>query len=250
MPVQHLDLCVLLVFASIQACFAPAAFAWTSPAADVVLYCAPALQAPLHHLADDFTGASGIPVHVFVAPPDGLIGLIRHRARADVVVADAGTIGTLAAGGAVRAGSVVGLGRDALVLIARADAPLPQDAGVSQLLGNHVVVLPDPTTAASFDGASVLRQVSDAPAQQIGVSDTPTVLAVVRENGRVLGLVYQTEVPPAWARVAATLPAAPTQMAGALVTLGQSGNAGRLLAYIAGKQGEAVLRQAGLEPLS
>jgi ABC-type molybdate transport system substrate-binding protein len=245
MLVRRLYICVMLLVAS-----GKAAFAWTSPAPDVVLYCTPALQAPLQHVADDFTSASGVPVHVFVAPPDGLIGLITHRARADVVVADAATIGALAAGGAVQAGSMAALGGDAFVLIARADAPLPQGAGVSQLLGNHAVVLPDPTTAASFDGASVLRQVSDAPAQEIGVSDTPTVLAAVRDNGRVLGLVYHTEVPPGWARVASILPAAPTQMEGALVSMGQSGNAGRLLAYIAGPRGAAVLRQAGLDPVS
>jgi len=245
MRFRRLHICAVMLLAS-----APAALAWTSPAPDVVLYCAPALQQALHQVADDFTAASGVPVHIFVAPPDGLVGLITHRARADAVVADAATIGTLTSRGAVRAGSLVALGKDAFVLVARADAALPEGAGVAQLLATYAVVLPDPTTAASFDGASVLRERGPAPAQQIGVSDTPTVLAAVHDTGRVLGLVYQTEVPPAWARVASRLPASPTQMQGALVAMGQSPNAARLMAYIAGPRGTDVLRQAGLDPAS
>jgi hypothetical protein len=49
---------------------------------------------------------------------------------------------------------------------------------------------------------------------------------------------------------AATLQVPPTQMSGALVTLGQSANAARLLAYIAGTSGQTIFRAAGLEPKS
>jgi ABC-type molybdate transport system substrate-binding protein len=228
-----------------------AAFAWNSPAPDVVLYCSPALDDALHKVADDFRAATGVEVHIFVAPPDGLIGLIKHRARDDVVVADTATIASLAAAGAVRPESVVKLGQDPFVLIAKAGAAVPRNAGVKQLVTAYPTVLPDPTTAASFDGAAVLQQdMQGAPAPHvIGVSDTPSVIARVRGDGTVIGLVHRTEAVAPGIAEEAVLAAAPTPVSGALVTNGQSANAARLLAYIAGPDGEAVLRKAGLEAM-
>jgi ABC-type molybdate transport system substrate-binding protein len=229
-----------------------AAGAWTSPAPDVVLYCLPALEAPLHRVARDFAAANGIEVHIFVSPPDGLLGLIKHRARADVVIADAATIQTLSANNEVRPPSVTPIGRDPFVLISRAGAALPAGAGVTQLLSTYPVVLPDPTTAASFDGAMVLQAETHGgpPGREIGVSDTPTVIARVRAEPGLLGLVYQTESAGQGLAKAAVLQASPTPMSGALVTLGQSANAERFLAYVAGPAGEATLGAAGLEPKS
>jgi ABC-type molybdate transport system substrate-binding protein len=226
-----------------------AALAWTSPAPDVVLYCSPALDAPLHRVAGDFRTLTGIEVHIFVAPPDGVIGLIRHRARDDVVVADAATVARLAAGGAVRPESVVVLGRDPFVLIAKAGASVPHGASVKQLAAAYPTVLPDPTTAASFDGAAVLQQdmQGGSPAHLIGVSDTPDVIARVSEDGGLIGLVHQTEAAGPGIIQAATLQSEPTRISGGLVTNGQSANAARFLDYIAGPAGEATLRKAGLE---
>jgi ABC-type molybdate transport system substrate-binding protein len=229
---------------------AQAAHAWDSPAPDVVLYALPALDAPLQKVAREFTAANGIEVHIFLAPPDGLLGLIKHRARDDVVVADAATIQTLTANHEVRPETVVPIGQDPFVLIRQAGGALPAGAGVKQLLSTYPTVLPDPTTAASFDGATVLQAEPQAgpPGRTIGVSDTPTVVARVRAEPNLLGLVYQTESSERGVAKAATLDVPPTKMSGALVTLGQSANAARFLAYIAGPAGQATLRASGLEP--
>jgi ABC-type molybdate transport system substrate-binding protein len=244
MPLRPLSLCLALLLAS-----ARPAFAWVSPAPDVVLYCTPALDSALHEIAGSFRAATGVEVHIFVAPPDGLIGLIKHRARDDVVIADGPTIATLASTHAVRPESVIALGRNPFVLIRKRGAAGPAATGLAQLLATHPTVLPDPTTAASFDGAAVLRQDTEAkaPVAEIGVSDTPTVIARVRDDGNLLGLVHQTEANGPGIAKAATLHVAPTTMSGALVTNGQSGNAERFLATIAGAPGQAVLRKAGLE---
>ncbi len=216
------------------------AMAWDSPVPDVVLYCAPALEAPLSEIARRYTETSHVEVHMFVAPPDGLFGLIKHRARADVVVADTPTLDRLAADGLIRPGSVAALGRDPFVLIAR-DGPAPA--------ASTATVLPDPTTAASFDGRAVLHAATPpvSPAQIIGVSDTPEVATMVREDGLV-GLVHATEAHASGLHVAEAVGAPPTPMSGALVALGQSANAAALLAFIGSAQGAAVLRAAGMEP--
>jgi len=227
------------------------AFAWDSPAPDIVLYCSPAMEGVLRQVALRYTAASHVEVHVFVAPPDGLIGLLKHRARGDVLVADAPTVQALAAGQVVRPETVIALGRDPFVLIGKAGVALPPGASAAQLVAGHGTVLPDPTTAASFDGAAILHASlsGDAP-QEIGVADTPTVVARVREDGRLLGLVHQTEAQEPGISQAARLDAPATPIDGALVSLGQSRNAAALLAFIAGPDGAAMLRSAGLEPLS
>jgi ABC-type molybdate transport system substrate-binding protein len=247
MPPRPLSLCLALLLAG-----ARPAFAWVSPAPDVVLYCTPALDAALHDIAGSFRAATGVEVHIFVAPPNGLLGLINHRARDDVVVADAPTIATLASNHAVRPETVTALGKDPFVLIGRQAAAWHAGDGVAHLVATYPTVLPDPTTAASFDGAAVLHQDTEAqaPLREIGVSDTPTVIARVREDGKLLGLVHQTEATAPGVTKAATLHVAPTDMSGALVTNGQSGFAEKLLAYIAGPTGQAALRKAGLEPNS
>ncbi len=220
---------------------------WTSPAPDVVLYCPPALADALRQVADRYMAASHVPVHIFVAPPDGLRGLIAHRARADVLVADAATVAALASQHLVRPETVIRLGQDPYVLIGKIGAFPPQPA--PNLVSAHVTVVPDPTTAASFDGAAILRASLPAGAspREIGVSDTPTVIDMVRANGTLLGLVNRTEAHGSGIAEAASLPAPPTPISAALVTQGQSGNEAALLAFIAGPIGTTILRNAGLE---
>jgi ABC-type molybdate transport system substrate-binding protein len=228
------------------ACAGPAA-AWNSPAPDVVLYCPPALEAGLREVAASFTATSHVAVHLFVAPPDGLRGLVTHRARADVLVADADSVAALMGAGLVRQGSVVTLGQDGFALIGKAGAMAAGDA--AQLVTSHATVLPDPTSAASFDGAAILHAALPGVSQprEIGVSDTPAVTAAVRGDGRLIGLVHRTEADGPGLVRAAALSAPATVMEGALVTNGQSANAGKLLDFIAGSEGKAMLRQSGLE---
>lgn len=227
---------------------AGSAMAWVSPAPDVVLYCSPAMQTVLQRVADKYTAATGVPVHLFIAPPDGLLGLLRHRARADVVVADAPTIATLAAGKVVQPESLVALGNDPFVLIGKTGSV--EKASAMQLIASHKTVLPDATTAGSFDGVTVLHAaLPDAAAPStIGVADTPDVISIVGHDAAVIGLVHRTEVAGTRVHEVADLPIAPTPTSGALVTLGQSGNAAPLLAFIAGPEGTAILHQAGIVP--
>ena len=164
----------------------PAA-AWVSPAPDVVLYCPAALEGALDQVAARYTSATHVPVHVFTGTAYRLQGLLKHRARADVVVADARAVQDWAAGGLVRADTVTRVGRNAYVLVARSDADWPH-ADAATLLTDHAAVLTDPTTAAEFDGAAILHAaVPQNAARSIGVADTTTVLERVRADGGAAG---------------------------------------------------------------
>ncbi len=215
-----------------------------------MLYCTPALLAPLQQIAARFTAHSQVRVHLFVASPDGLLGLIRHRARDDLVVADAATLTLLADRHLVRADSLVALGTDPFVLIARRDANLRTGETASGLAASHPIVLPDPTTAASFDGAAILRAALPALPNPptIGVADTPTVIARVRQDPGVIGLVNRSEADGPGIEAEADLAAPPTPIEAGLVTAGQSADAPALLAFLAGPSGQAILRAAGLRP--
>jgi ABC-type molybdate transport system substrate-binding protein len=224
----------------------PAA-AWVSPAPDVVLYCPAALEGALDQVAARYTSATHVPVHVFTGTAYRLQGLLKHRARADVVVADARAVQDWAAGGLVRADTVTPVGRNAYVLVARSDADWPH-AVAATLLTDHAAVLTDPTTAAEFDGAAILHAaVPQNTARSIGVADTTTVLERVRADGALLGVVQQTEAATPLIHTVAVLSAPPEPLAGAIVTQGQSGSAPALLSFITGPDGQAILRQAGLE---
>jgi ABC-type molybdate transport system substrate-binding protein len=222
-----------------------AAAPWFSPAPDVVVYCTPALEAPLRAVAARWTALHGVAVHLFAGSPDGLTGLIQHRARADIVVADAPAVQAMAGRKLVRAGTVVALGFDPYVLVRPADA---QPAAM--LVATRPVVLTDATTAASFDGAAVLQAAlpGSHPARVIGVADTPSVIATLRGDGDVLGVVQQTEARAPGIGLVATLAGPPAPMAAALVTQGQSRDAAGLLDFIAGPDGRAMLDAAGMEP--
>ena len=239
---------IACLFLAVLAANAGKARAWDSPAPDVVLYTTPALQAPLRDLAALYTAASHVEVHILVGSPDGQVGLIRHRARADVLVAEAPAIDALDAAHLIRPGTIVKLGTDGFVLISRADGALPAGATAAQLIASHRVALPDPTTAGSFDGAGVLHaSVPDSrDARLVGVADTPGVLALVHGDAGLLGLVNRTETAGAGISEVAVLPGAGVAISGALLSNGQSRNAAALLAFIAGPQGRVILGRAGL----
>ena len=223
---------------------------WTSPAPDVVLYVLPDVRGVGDALARRFGARQGVPVHVFAAPPLGLIGLIRHRARDDVVVADAPTVEALATAGLVLPASVTTLGTDPYVLIGprgMADAPL------AEVLARRRVVVTDPTSAASFDGQAVLAAIAGKArlaAAPIGVATGPELLDAVARGPDLVGLarasaVFGTRLVRVVAAIPATL-APPVAMAGGLTKNGQSDKAATFL-HFAASDGLRVLRQAGME---
>ena len=229
---------------------ARSAFGWTSPAPDVVLYATPSMQKPLLIVAAQYTRSSGVKVHLLLAPPDGLYGLLKHRARDDVVVADEDTMRRLAQDGSIVKSSVIVLGQDAFVL---AGGFSVKSAGkeAAALLPAFDTVVPDATTAASFDGASVLHTALPdvAPRHVIGVADVGEVLQKVEDNPGLLGLVHNTDLAGTGLIAVASVPGPATTMSAALVTQGQSGNAAALLAFMTGPVGQAAMRTSGLEPV-
>jgi ABC-type molybdate transport system substrate-binding protein len=235
-----------IVWGMLAALAAGPAMAWDSPTPDVVLYCTRPLAGPCRALAQGYRAQTGIEVHVFLNASAGLAGLVRHRARADVVIADAATTDDLAGHGFADPASVVALGTDPFVLVAKAALP---PAAAPALLASHSVTLPDPTTAASFNGPDVLQAAAaGAPLPPTrGVSDSPDVVADVQAGDADIGLVTLADARLAGLPVVARLNVAPLAVKAALVTLRQSRNAAALIAYAQSGAGQERLRNTGLE---
>ena len=214
-----------------------------------MLYCTPALATPLRAIAQEFRAKNDIEVHIFIGSSDGQVGLIRHRARADVVIADTPTIALLKTEGFVRPETVVALGENPYILVSQSDAAIPPGQTPAQLVAQHAVVLPDATTASTIDGAQVLHAAlqTDTAPHVVGVADTSTVIALVKGDRTLLGLVNKTQAGAPGVHEVAQLSTPAVPNSGALVVNGQSRNAAGLLAFIAGPDGRAVLKSAGLE---
>ncbi len=225
------------------------ALAWESPAPDVVVYCPPSLEPVIRPLGDQFLATKGVKIHIFLASPTGLIGLLKHRARDDVVFADAATLATMATAGLVKSDSVTLLGLDPFAVVSQGGVAVPPSATLETIADAHPIVVTDPTDAASFNGVRVLSLAlsGSQPTRFMGVANTPTVLDRVRANSNFFGLVYQTEANAPGVRQVLRLDMPPTQMSGALVILGQSANAAAFLTFATGAPGAAARKAAGLE---
>ena len=222
---------------------------WVSPAPDVVLYTLPELRAVGAALGRRFAARRGIAVHGFAAPPLGLMGLIRHRARDDVVMADEATLQALVTSELVLADSVTTLGRDPYVLIGPTGMA---SLTVAEALAKYQVVVTDPTSAASFDGRGLLAVVAGrAPvAAPVGVATLPELRAAVAKGGERVGLTRASAAFGArGVRVVAEIPAdlvPPVAISGGLTRNGQSDEAKAFLRF-AGGEARGVWRAAGME---
>ncbi len=219
--------------------------AWTSPAPDLVVYCTPTLTDALSRTAALYRAYRHIPVRIFAGPPAAIEGLIAHRARADIAIADAPTLDALAAAQLISSPRLY-LGADPYVLAAPAQtAPdtLPH------LLATHTVVVSDPTSAASFDGRALLTALPQAPAHTLGAADTPEIVYATEHAADRLGLLPLTSVhaTPLLA-VAATLNLPPARIEAAATTSGQSPSTADFLAFLQTQAARSALRAAGLEP--
>jgi ABC-type molybdate transport system substrate-binding protein len=220
---------------------------WISPAPDVVVYTLPGLRGPVGRLADDFRRRTGVRVFVYAAPPAGIVGLVRHRARADVVVADAATVHALADAALITQASVAALGADPYVLVEAAGAA-PEPAAAA--LGRLHAVATDPTSAADFDGMALLASLMAGGAPKmppIGVAETTDVVAAVAAQAGLVGLVRASDASGAGGvSIVATLPLSAPIAAG-LTKNGQSGRAGEFLRFVTSPRGDAVLHAGGIE---
>jgi ABC-type molybdate transport system substrate-binding protein len=222
------------------------AWAWTSPAPDVVVYCLPSLAPVIVRLGRQFRHEGGAEVHVFVGPDGRLFGLIAHRARADVVVGGDALMQRLQARKLLKPAAPVMLGLDPFVVVAN---PGLASGSAQALVSAHRVVVTDPTTAAGFDGVALLRRIDQgaAAASPIGVENAQRVVSTVAQGADLVGIARASDAAATngLVHVAAMVDAPPLRVEAALTANGQSANSAPFLAFIAAAR--PAWHAAGLE---
>ena len=233
-----------LVMALAAALALPCAALADAAAPDIIVYGEPTLRHALLDVGARFTARTGVPVHVFAAPPTLILAQLRHQVWNDVVVTQASWMDQAEQAGVIEKGTPTGTWRNTLVL-ARATGETP---------ASDTVAITDPTPAATIDGPAVLAALGLHPAHVQGAANTANVAFLLDTGAAAQGLVHLTDV-RADPKLRVAAPVAPSAYApivytAAISTLTHSPNARAFLDYLTSPAATEVLHADGLETAS
>jgi ABC-type molybdate transport system substrate-binding protein len=210
-------------------------------APDVIVYGDTTLAHALHDVGARFTAQTGVPVHVFTAPPAIILAQLRHAVWNDVVVTLAPWMDQAEQAGVIEQGTRTGAWRTTLVLAQVTDGHA----------ANDTLAITDATPAASIDGPAVLAAAGLHPAHVQGVANTAEIGFLLDTGAASQGLVHLTDVRAdpklSVAAPVASSAYAPIVYAAAVSTLTHSPNARVFLDYLHSPAATEVLRADGME---
>ena len=223
-----------------------------------------AMSEPVREVGNAFAKSSG---HRLVYVTDTTGALSKRLAsgeRADVIVVTSAAIQALEKDGKVAAGSRVDLARALIGVAVKAGAPSPDlsttETFKAALLKAKTVSYVNPasggTSGTYFEG--LLQKMGIAAAMKpktVYRTQGSEVAAAVAAGEAELGVTFTSELAPTpGVKVAGTLPAEiqlPTIYAAAVVANAGSADAARaFIRALAGAEGRAALKKAGLEPVA
>jgi molybdate transport system substrate-binding protein len=221
-------------------CLTPARAA----APDVIVYGESTLLHALLDVGARYTAQTGVPVHVFAAPPAIILAQLRHMVWNDVVVTQASWMDQAERAGVIEKGTRSGGWGTTLVLARATDATPASDT----------VAVTDATPAASIDGPAVLVALGMHPAHVQGVANTGDVAYLLDTGAAAQGLLHLTDVRADPKLSVAGLVAAnaypPIVYTAAVSTLTHSPNARAFLDYLHSQSATDVLRADGVETIA
>jgi molybdate transport system substrate-binding protein len=246
------------------------AFAWlvllpalSSAQVEIMVFTGGAMSRPVMEAGNAFAKSSGQRV-VYVTDTTGALQKrLASGERADVIVVTSTAIEALQKDNRVVAGSRVDLARALIGVGVRAGAPSPDlstpETFRAALLKARSVSYVNPasggTSGTYFEGLLQRMGIAEAMKPKIVYrTQGSEVAAAVASGVAELGITFTSELQPnPGVKVAGTLPAAiqlPTIYSAALVNNARSADAARaFLRALAGAEGRAAVKRAGLEPL-
>jgi molybdate transport system substrate-binding protein len=221
-------------------------------APDVIVYGDPTLAHALRDVAARFTAQTGIPVHVFSAPPTLILAQLRHSVWNDVVMTLAPWMDQAEQAGVIVPGTRTGTWRTTLVL-ARAVGRTPPTEQANDP-ANDTIAITDATPAATIDGPAVLAALGLHPAHVTGVANAAEVGFLLDTGAAAQGLIHLTDA-RADPKLSVAAPVAasaypPIVYAAAISTLTHSPNAHAFLDYLHSPAATEVLSADGVETLA
>jgi len=231
--------------------------------AEVKVFVGGAMTGPVKAAGAAFARSAG---HTLVYVSDTTGALQKRLAageKADLIVVTGPAMDTLQRENRVVAGSRVDLARALIGVAVRAGAASPDlsdaDTFKAALLKARSVSYVNPasggTSGTYFEGLMQRMGIADAMKAKIVYRTQGSEVAEAVAKGEAeLGITFTSELQPnTGVKVAGTLPAAiqlPTIYSAAITTAAGNGDAARaFLRTLAGAEGRAALRTAGLEPL-
>jgi len=230
---------------------------------EVRVFTGGAMSGPVREAGDAFAKSAGYRI-VYVTDTTGALQKrLASGERADVIVVTSTAIEALQKDNRVVAGSRVDLARALIGVGVRAGAPSPDlstpDTFKAALLKARSVSYVSPasggTSGTYFEGLLQRMGIADAMKSKIVYrTQGSEVAAAVAAGEAEIGITFTSELAPTpGVKVAGTLPAAiqlPTIYSAALVTGAPSADAARaFLRALAGAEGRAAVKKAGLEPV-
>ena len=222
-----------------------------------------AMSEPVREVGDAFAKSAGHKI-VYVTDTTGALSKrLASGERADLVVVTSAAVQALEKEGRVVAGSRVDLARALIGVGVKAGAPSPDlsstESFKAALLKAKTVSYVNPasggTSGTYFEG--LLQKLGIAAAMKPKIvyrTQGSEVAAAVAAGEAELGITFTSELAPTpGVKVAGTLPAdiqMPTIYGGGVVANAGNAEAARaLLRALAGAEGRAALKKAGLEPV-
>lgn len=231
-----------------------AARAAASGAANVVVYCDPALRAAIEDAGRAFTAQAGARVNVFCAAPWMMLAQIERVTQNDVLISGTAALDEAAARGLIKPETRLPLGRDGLVLAARiggASTPRTGAEAIRALIGAGPLAIPDATSLTTIDAAGALARIGLSPPYDfkiLGAADEADVAFLVASGAARLGLVPVTaaRADPVLTEAAVLPEGAPLSYEAAISVITRSPNAARFMDFLRTKEARARLGAAGL----
>ncbi|MDE2515981.1 MAG: substrate-binding domain-containing protein [Rhodospirillales bacterium] len=205
---------------------------------DLVLATDPALAPALRAAAAAYRRQSGVRVHVFATPPQLILPQLQRTVQNDLVFTGLPVLSALQAAGLL-AGAPGPAWSNPLVLAGARVVPITATTRLAR---------PDASDGSAIDGAAVLAAIGLGGNPAIGAIDTPGVAWLLHQGAASAGLVHASLLGGLHRlRPVPVSASGPVQVAVALTRLARRPHPERFLAFLAGPDGRASLRHAGLQ---
>jgi molybdate transport system substrate-binding protein len=210
---------------------------------DLALICDTTLAPAVRRAAAAYRQQTGVQVFVFPTGPGLIMPQLEREVQNDIVVSQPAILARAASAGIVDT-TTGAQWRNPLVIAGLQDARA--DGGT--------FAAPDPSAASDFDGPRLLARLGLDPANVLGAVDTDEVAFLITSGAAQAGLLHLTDV-RADQRLAVirTVPSEvhpPVLYVAAVNRFAGRPNPRGFVAFLAGKDGAAILTTAGLEVLT
>jgi hypothetical protein len=225
------------------ATLAVAATAAQAATTDLVVHCDPPLAGPLRDIAVVFYAKSNVRLRIFPTAPNAIPAQLAREIQNDVIVTQPEVLARVGAAGQLTDFPPSARWRNRLVIGTRRE-------GRPRPIEQAVCAAPDPGWGGGPDGPALLAAAGVRPGRLLGTFDTDEARTLLLAGEVEYALLHASELTPELAPSAAPGLTVELLAIAAVTRSTRRPNPEALLRFLATEQAAAVLRAAGLEPVT